>query len=172
MSPPRANLALIAACDRNRVIGRDNGMPWHLPEDLRRFKQLTMGAPVVMGRKTFESILASLGRPLPGRRNLVVSRSASFTQTDVTTYRSLDAALEATAAEPRVFVIGGGELYALAMSQASTIHLTEIDAAHEGDTHFPPIDPREWRETAREAHVSAGAEGLRFAFVTYERVLA
>lgn len=165
----RANLALIAACDRNRVIGRDNSMPWHLPEDLRHFKALTMGAAVVMGRKTFESILASLGRPLPGRRNIVVSRSRRFGVDSVETHSTMESALEAASSVPRAFVIGGGELYAQALPLAATVHLTEIDASFDGDTYFPVLEPAKWIERARDEHVSAGEPPLRFAFVTYVR---
>jgi dihydrofolate reductase len=165
----RSNLALVAAHDRNRVIGRDNAMPWHLPEDLRHFKQLTLGAPVIQGRKTFESIVASLGKPLPGRRNLVVSRSARVID-GAECFTSLDAALDACASAPHVFVIGGGEMYALALPIAARLHLTEIDASFGGDTHFPSFDRRDWREVARDSRSSEGASGLRFAFVTYQRV--
>jgi dihydrofolate reductase len=169
MSRISTHLALVAAMDRDRVIGRDGAMPWHLPEDLRRFKQLTLGAPVVMGRKTFDSIVAALGRPLPGRRSLVVTRTPRDGSNDVRFFGSLDAALASVRGEPQVFVIGGGEIYAQALPFAATLYLTEIDACFAGDTRFPAIDPELWIESERETHTSAGTPPLAFAFVTYRR---
>ena len=158
-------LSLIAAMDRNRLIGRDNTLPWRLPEDLRHFKATTLGKPVIMGRKTWESI----GRPLPGRRNIVVSRNPDYPLQGAERAASLDAAL--TLAEDtgtdEIFVIGGGDLYRQALPRARRLYLTEIDASHEGDAWFPEIPPGEWREVAREEH--RAADGLPFAFVRYER---
>lgn len=161
----RPNLALIAALARNRVIGRDNGMPWHLPEDLKHFKATTLGAPVIMGRRTF----ASIGRPLPGRRNIVITRDASrLAGNAVEVAPSLDAALALAGDTQRVFVIGGGEIYAQAMPLAAHLHLTEIDAEIDGDTHFPPVDPQLWRAVSREPRTH-GDPPLAYAFVTYAR---
>jgi dihydrofolate reductase len=166
----RSNLALVAAFDRNRLIGARGAMPWHLPEDLRHFKQLTLGAPVVQGRKTFESIVTQLGRPLPGRRNIVITRGALRAERGVEFCDALDAALALAGVASPVFVIGGGEIYREAIAYAARLHLTEIDAAFEGDTWFPEIDPKLWRETARANHAQAGAQPLRYAFVTYDRI--
>jgi dihydrofolate reductase len=168
----RSNLALVAALDRNRLIGARGAMPWHLPEDLRHFKQLTLGAPVIQGRKTYESIVAQLGRPLPGRRNIVITRRTVSAARGVEFCDSLDAALALAGVASPVFVIGGGEIYREAIAHAARLHLTEIDAAFEGDTWFPEIDPKSWRETGRDWHVQAGPQPLRYAFVTYDRIRA
>jgi dihydrofolate reductase len=160
-------LSLIAACARNRIIGRDNKMPWHLPADLKRFKAVTMSHPVIMGRKTFESILASLGKPLPGRSNIIVTRNAQFRADGCITVHSLEAALAACGAAAEAFVIGGGEIYRQALPLARRIYLTEIDAEFEGDARFPEFDKTVWRESARETHATGDA-GLAYAFVTYE----
>jgi dihydrofolate reductase len=151
-------VSLVAALARNRVIGTGNRLPWHLPEDLRRFKRLTMGAPVIMGRKTHESI----GKPLPGRRNIVVTRQPGARWEGCEVAGSLEAALAAAGDAPEVFVIGGAELYAAALPRADRLHLTLIDAEYEGNAFFPAFDPADWRETAREP-------GPEFTFVTYER---
>ncbi|HEX5804098.1 MAG TPA: type 3 dihydrofolate reductase [Azospira sp.] len=156
-------LALIAALDRDRLIGRDNALPWRLPEDLRHFKATTLGKPVIMGRKTWES----LGRPLPGRRNIVVSRNADYALQGAELVGSLEAALRLAAEAEEVFVIGGAELYRQALPLAQRLYLTEIDASHAGDAWFPAFAADEWREAAREEHTSA--DGLAYAFVRYER---
>ena len=151
-------VSLVAALARNRVIGAGNRLPWHLPEDLKRFKRLTTGAPVIMGRKTHESI----GKPLPGRRNIVVTRQPGASWHGCEVVHSLEAALAAAGDAPEAFVIGGAELYALALPRADRMYLTLVDADHAGDAWFPEFDPADWRETAREP-------GAGFAFVTYER---
>ena len=153
---------MIAAMARKRVIGRENAMPWHLPEDLKHFKRLTLGHPVVMGRKTYESI----GRPLPGRENIVITRSASLALPGVRVVTSLNEALELTQGKP-AFVIGGAEIYRLALPLADCLHLTEIDIDVDGDTFFPEFDRSEWEQAAREES-PAGAEPS-YAFVTYLR---
>jgi dihydrofolate reductase len=162
-------VSLVVAAAANGVIGRDNAMPWHLPEDLAHFKRLTLGQPVVMGRKTYESILASLGRPLPGRTNIVVTRQPGFAAPGCTVVGSLDAALETARGAEEVFVIGGAEIYRLALPRAKRVYLTRIDAAFEGDATFPALDPAEWRETARAEHPPAGGRPFGFAFLRYER---
>ncbi|MBK8065962.1 MAG: dihydrofolate reductase [Betaproteobacteria bacterium] len=159
----RPRVAMIAAVAANGVIGAGNRMPWHLPEDLRHFKAATLGHPVIMGRKTWESI----GRPLPGRRNVVVSRQRDLQLQGAQLAASLHDALARCADVDEVFVIGGGELYREALPLASRIVLTEIAQAFDGDTRFPALDPGAWRETTRQAQTSA--EGLRFDFVEYER---
>ena len=158
-------LTLIVARARNGVIGRDNQLPWHLPEDLAHFKRVTMGRPIVMGRKTWESI----GRPLPGRRSLVVSRDPHYAAPGAEVVGSLDEALARTAAEPEVFVIGGAQLYAVAAPRAQRLVLTELDADFEGDAHFAAPDPAHWNEVAREHHGPTAERAWGYDFVTYER---
>ena len=162
---PKARLTLIAAVARNGVIGIDQRLPWRLPADLKRFKALTLGHSVIMGRKTWESLPTNF-RPLPGRRNIVVTRDASYRAAGATIVHSLPAAITA-AGHGEAFIIGGAELYAAALPLADSLQLTEIDATFEGDTHFPAVAPREWREAAREGHRDEA--GLGYAFVTYER---
>ncbi|HLB15045.1 MAG TPA: dihydrofolate reductase [Burkholderiales bacterium] len=155
--------ALVAALARNRVIGVGNRLPWRLPEDLARFKRLTMGAPVIMGRKTRESI----GRPLPGRRNIVVTRARDVNWEGCIVAHSLDEALALARDAGEAFVIGGAELYAQALPRADRLYLTLIDADYAGDASFPEFDAAAWREVARESGVSADRVG--YAFVDYER---
>lgn len=156
-------LYLIAAIASNGVIGRDGGMPWRLPEDLKHFKRLTVGHPVIMGRRTWES----LGRKaLPERENIVVTRSKGFEAPGAAVANSLEAALALCAGEALAFVIGGGELYKAALPLAAGLVLTEIHKAYEGDARFPQYDRSRWRETQREGH--AAADGTKFDFVRYE----
>jgi dihydrofolate reductase len=162
---PKTILTLITAVARNGVIGIDNHLPWHLPADLKHFRALTMGRTVIMGRKTWESLPAKF-RPLPGRQNIVVTRNAGYAAEGAVVVTSLPAAL-AAAQSDEAFVIGGAELYTAALPLANRLQLTEIDAAFDGDTHFPVIDPSQWHETAREAHKDEA--GFPYAFVTYER---
>ena len=163
----RPRLSILAAVARNGVIGRDNALPWHLPGDLKRFKALTLGHPVVMGRKTFESILAANGKPLPGRENIVVTRARDYAAAGCRVVHSLEAAL-ACADGAEAFVIGGAEIYVLALPLAERLYLTEIDADFEGDARFPRYDRGDWVEVAREAGPSA-AGGVRYDFALYER---
>ena len=162
---PKTVLTLIAAVARNGVIGIDNRLPWHLPADLKHFRALTMGRTVIMGRKTWES-LPTRFRPLPGRRNIVVTRNPGYRAEGAVVATSLPAAV-AAAQSDEAFLIGGAGLYAAGLALADRLQLTEIDAAFAGDTHFPAIDPSEWRETARETHQDG--TGFGYAFVTYER---
>jgi dihydrofolate reductase len=158
-------VALIAALDHDRAIGRAGGMPWHLPGDLARFKRLTLGKPVLMGRKT----ALSIGRALPGRRNLVLSRSGAAPYAAQETVHSLDEAI-AAAAGAELLVIGGGEVYALALPFATRLHLTEIAArADDADTWFPAFDRTQWREVVREAHAADARHAYAFDFVEYVR---
>ena len=154
---------LVAAVAANGIIGADNRMPWHLPEDLKHFKALTLGHPVIMGRKTHESI----GKPLPGRENIVISRKPGLEIPGVSVASSLEAALALCLGEPVAFVIGGGEIYKAAFPLADGIVLTEIGQAFEGDTKFPDWDRAAFRESQRQSHTSAG--GLPYDFVLYER---
>ena len=159
-------LSLIAAVARNGAIGRGNDLSWKESTDQKHFAATTRGHAVIMGRRTWESLPPRF-RPLPGRRNIVVTRSADFVAPDAETAHSLDAALERLSGEPRVFVIGGAQLYAQALPRVDEMVLTEIDADLEGDVHFPAWNREAFTETAREAHVAA--DGTGFAFVTYRR---
>jgi dihydrofolate reductase len=159
-------ITLIAAVARNRVIGRDGRIPWHVPGDLPRFKQLTLGHPVVMGRRTWES----LGRPLPGRRNIVLSRTPGFEPAGAEVFPTLRAALDACAGAQEVFVIGGTEAYREALAVADRLMLTEIDADVPGDATFPPFDRAAWRETSRETHAAGETFAHRFDYVCYDRL--
>lgn len=154
---------LVAAVAANGVIGADGKLPWRIPEDLRHFKALTLGHPVIMGRKTWES----LGRPLAGRENIVVTRTPGYEAPGAHVAASLDGALALCAGEPVVFVIGGSELYAAALPQADGLVLTEIERDYSGDARFPEWDRSAWLETQRKPQT--GADGLRFDFVLYER---
>ncbi len=151
-------VSLIAAVGRNGVIGAGDAMPWHLPEDFAFFKRTTMGHPMVMGRRTFDSI----GRVLPGRRTIVITRQPRWSHAEVETAHSLPEALSLAGPADEVYVVGGGEVYAEAMPYAHRLLVTEVDLEPDGDVHFPPIDPAVWRETSREAR-----DG--FAWVTYDR---
>ena len=159
-------LSIVAAVARGGVIGRDNTIPWRIPEDVRHFKALTMGHPVVMGRRTWDS-LPDRFRPLPGRRNVVISRNSDWHAEGAERAGSLDEALRLLDGAPQVFVIGGADVYAMALSLADELLLTEIDADVEGDTVFPPFAGVGFEETSRELLVSEA--GLSLSFVTYAR---
>ena len=163
---PMPALALIAAVARNGVIGVDGRLPWRLPEDLRRFRALTAGHSIIMGRRTWQSI----GRALPGRQNIVVTRDNAFIAEGADVAHSFDAALDRVGCPPPTFCIGGGELYRAALPRADTVHVTELARDFDGDATFPALDPRVWRETARESHAADDVNDFDFAFVTYERV--
>ena len=153
---------LIAAVAANGVIGRQGRLPWHLPEDLKHFKRLTLGHPIIMGRRTWES----LGELLPGREHIVVTRRPGYEAPGAAVASSLNAALALCAAEPIVFVIGGRALFAEALPLAAGLVMTEIHRDYQGDTWFPPYDRSRWRETQREHHVAP--DGTKFDFVLYE----
>lgn len=159
-------VSCVVAVARNGVIGRDNAMPWRLPDDLAHFKALTLGKPVIMGRLTWES----LGRPLPGRHNIVVTRNPGYVAAGASVVGSLDAAFAAAGAVPEAVVIGGGELYARALPRTDVIHLTEVDAEPPGDTRFPPLDPAQWHETWREAHPADARHAHTFVFRRLQRI--
>lgn len=164
-------VALIWAMSRNRVIGRNNALPWHLSEDLRYFKRVTFGKPVIMGRKTWESI----GRPLPGRTNIVVTRDENFQAEGVKVVHSLEQAI--ALAENIAFldgvdeaiVMGGAEIYALALPSAQRLYLTQIHAEVEGDASFPELDLSAWQEVAREDHPATGPNPYDYSFIIYDR---
>lgn len=156
-------LSIIAAVARNGVIGIDNRLPWRLPEDLQHFKRLTLGHHLIMGRKTFESI----GRPLPGRVTVILTRDPSYRVQACLTAGSIEDALRLCGDDPEVFGVGGAELYAQLLPMADRLYLTEIEADYTGDAFFPAFDRRQWQELAREPHVSD--TGLAYTFVTYQR---
>jgi dihydrofolate reductase len=161
-------IALIVALDRNYAIGRDGEMPWHLPDDLKRFKALTLGKPVLMGSRTARAI----GRALPDRGNLVMTRGETAPYPEQRVVHSLEEAIR-IANGAGLAVIGGGEIFALALPRATIMHLTWVDAAVDGaDAFFPRYDPREWRETARVEHPADARHAHAFAFVDYERALS
>jgi dihydrofolate reductase len=166
-STHRPTLSLIAAVARNGAIGRGNALLWNEPADQRHFRGVTMGCPVVMGRRTWDSLPPRF-RPLPGRRNIVLSRDAAWHAAGAERASSLDDALTRAADASKVFVIGGGEVYAHALPRADELVLTEIDADLDGDTFFPAWERSRFAVASREEHISAG--GVRYAFVTYRRV--
>ncbi len=154
---------LVAAIARNGVIGAGGKLPWRLPQDLKHFKQLTLGHPVIMGRRTWES----LGKPLPGRENIVISRKPGFEASGAGVAQSLEAAVALCTGEAVAFVIGGAEIYAAALPLADGLVLTEIEQDFEGDTRFPDWDRGAWRVAQKVTHASK--EGVRFSYVRYER---
>jgi len=164
------DVVLVVAVARNGVIGAKGTMPWHLPADLKHFKAKTLGKPMIMGRKTFDSI----GRPLPGRDTVVITRQSDFAVEGVHVAPSLEAALPLAEklakarAVQEIAVVGGGQIYAQVMPLATRIEYTEIDLEPEGDAHFPPLDPNEWIELSREEH-AAENERPAFRFLTYVR---
>lgn len=164
-------LAIIVAAAENGVIGRNNALPWHLPEDLRYFKRVTMGKPIVMGRKTYEAI----GKPLPGRTNIVITRNSAFRAEGVKVVSSLEAALElagnvaAIDGVEEAVVIGGSEIYQSAIPLADRLYITEVHASVEGDAVLPRIDWAQWRETSREYHAAQAPDHYDYSFVCYER---
>jgi len=167
LNPQSPRISIIVAYAANRVIGRDGKMPWHLSEDLKRFRRLTMGHHIVMGRKTWESI----GRLLPGRKHIIVSRKSGYDVPGAKVVDSLEAAVAAARDDSEIFVIGGGEIYALVLPIADRIYATEIARKYEGDTYFPELEGGKWRVAAREPrHDEAG--GFDYSFVTYERARA
>ncbi|GGE59152.1 dihydrofolate reductase [Priestia taiwanensis] len=156
-------ISLIWAMDENRLIGKDNDLPWRLPAELAYFKRTTMGQPIIMGRKTYESI----GRPLPGRENIVVTRNSDFTAEGVTVVHSLHEALEQTK-ETEAFVIGGAQIYKEALPLASRLYVTHIHHAFEGDTYFPEI-PKEWKVISSEKGLNDEKNPYDYDFVVYEK---
>ena len=165
----QARLVLIAAMAKNRTIGINNTLPWRLPEDLQHFKALTVGRPIVMGRKTWES----LGRPLPGRAHFVVSRDENYRHEAIQVFTSLPDAIRAAkeaaskAGVEEIFVIGGADIYGQALLLADRLELTEINQEFAGDAFFPAISAQDWKEVSRENHLSAN--GLGYDFVRWER---
>lgn len=164
-------LVILAAMDRNNAIGKDNTLPWHLPADLKRFKALTLGKPLLMGRKTAES----LGRVLPGRRNLVLTRNGMAPFAGMEAVASVEEALRIATEDgaSELCVIGGAEIYALCLARAKRMHLTHVDTAVEGaDAFFPQFNVTDWRITARETHPADAKHSFGFEFVDYSRPVA
>lgn len=159
-------LEFVVAVARNGVIGRDNALPWRLPADLQHFKRTTMGRPILMGRRTWES----LGRPLPGRMNLVLTRARDYVAAGATVVHTLDEALHAAAGAEALMVIGGAEIYRELLPRAAVLHLTEVAADVDGDVRFPEWDRAAWREVWRESHPADEKHAHPFAFVRLERV--
>lgn len=162
MSTPK-NISLVVAYTNNRVIGKDGGMPWHLPEDLAHFKRATMGYPIIMGRTTWLSI----GRPLPGRRNIVLSRNPEFKPQGAEVYTDIKAALDSCPEAEKICIIGGEQIFRLALPIANEIIATEIQSDIDGDTWFPEIDASLWLETQRESQPESN--GIHYDFVIYQR---
>lgn len=160
-------ISMVVAATENDVIGRDNGMPWHLPDDLKYFKARTMGKPMLMGRKTFESI----GKPLPGRTSVVLTRDPEWHADGVVIVRSLDEALCWAESVPELCAVGGAEIFRLVMPMARRLFLTRIHASIPGDTFFPRPDPREWREVERAEHPADARHAYAMTFLTLDRVV-
>jgi dihydrofolate reductase len=157
---------MIVAAATNNVIGRDGGMPWHLSADLKRFKAITMGKPIVMGRLTFESI----GKPLPGRRNIVISRQSGFVAEGCEVVASPTAALAAAADAPEIMVIGGGRIYQQLLPLADRVYLTRVHASPEGDAYFPDLPASEWRLIEREDFPVSNERPTGYSFELYQRI--
>lgn len=170
----RLPIVLVVAVAENGVIGQGNTIPWRLKSDLQRFKAITLNKPIIMGRKTYQSI----GRPLPGRTNIVVTRDPAFQARGVVVASSFEAAEQVAAGDAlrrfatEIVVVGGAEIYAHWLPTASRIELTEVHTSPEGDTKFPVIDPAAWQETARERHVAGPDDTADFSYVTYRRCAA
>ena len=162
-----SRIALVVARAANGVIGNRGSIPWRIPEDMRRFKQLTMGKPCIMGRKTWESLPK---KPLPGRLNIVVTRDPHYAAEGAVVVHSVEQGMARAESENpvEIEVIGGEEIYRATLPRADVIHLTEVLEDYPGDAYFPALDPRDWREAAREKHVSES--GLKFRFITLERM--
>jgi len=161
MNKPR--ISIIVAMAKNRTIGINNTLPWRCPEDLKHFKSLTMGHHMIMGRKTFDSI----GKPLPGRTTVVISRNPALKIEGCIIAHSLHEAIAASAGDEEVFIVGGAELYKQALPLADTLYLTEIQQEVEGDAHFPAFDIKNWQEITREARQQTVPQALSFHFITY-----
>jgi dihydrofolate reductase len=160
-------ISYVVAVSKNGVIGREGGLPWHISSDLKRFKEITMGKPVVMGRKTWESLPR---RPLPGRRNIVITRSRDFAADGAEVAATPEEALRLCGDVPEVAVIGGGEIYRLFWPLVDRLYLTEVDLEVAGDTHFPAVSPAEWREVGREIHPRGEKDSAAFTLRILDRM--
>ena len=157
------SLSIICGMDENRLIGSDNALPWHLPADMVYFKKTTMGKPILMGRKTYESI----GKPLPGRRNIIISRDSSYQAEGCDIASSIEAAIDLVDDQPEAMLIGGASLYEQTMVVADSLYITEIHHQFSGDAWFPAIDPGNWKEVWREEHPTDERNKFNYAFVKY-----
>ncbi len=158
-------LSIIVAIAKNRAIGKENQLLWHISEDLKRFKRITMGCPVIMGRKTFES----LGRPLPGRKNIIITRNTSLCYEDCECYGSIEEAIASCNDDKEVFIIGGGEIYKQTISIADKLYLTVVHHNYDADTFFPEIDPMQWEETNFESFERGEKFEYPYSFIDYTR---
>lgn len=163
--------SLIAAVASNNVIGKDNDLIWYIPEDLKYFKRTTSGKPVVMGRKTFESIVDRIGKPLPNRRNIVITRQSDYDALGADVVSDINTGIfqGKQAAEGEFFILGGAQIYAETINLCDRLYITEVHKDYEGDSHFPKIDPAIWTETQREDHKGDGQDIPDYSFVIYER---
>jgi dihydrofolate reductase len=159
-------ISIIVAMDANGVIGHDNELPWHLPADLQHFKKTTMGKPILMGRKTYESI----GRPLPGRTNIVITRDSRYQAAGCVVVNSIDAAMEAAGEQEEIMVIGGAEFYRQVLPHTNTIYLTRIHATFDGDTAFPELKDADWREVERSDQAADEKNPHDYSFIRLDRV--
>lgn len=159
-------LSIVVAMAANGIIGRDNRLPWHLPADLQHFKQTTMGKPILMGRKTYESI----GRPLPGRTNIVITRDSQYRAAGCVVVNSIDAALEAAGEQDEIMIIGGADFYRQVLPQADTIYLTLVHESFEGDTRFPDLHDADWREVERSDHAADSRNPHDYSFIRLDRI--
>jgi dihydrofolate reductase len=171
-TPPTTHLKLIVACAQNRVIGLRGKMPWHIPSELKQFKRLTMGQPLIMGHTTWDSIIASLGHPLPGRHSIVLTRKLGWAAEGATTANSIDQAIAACADAPTAWVIGGAQVYAqfLSHSLLNECHVTEIKADFEGDAWFTQLNPLVWKIISRTPNAPEPSNCLSFDTVVYQRI--
>jgi dihydrofolate reductase len=158
-------IGLVVAVDNNNVIGKDNKLIWHLPADLKMFKELTMGAPIVMGRKTFESI----GKPLPGRTTVIITRNPEYKVEGCIVALSLKEGLSMVGKEPKVYVIGGGEIFKEAMPLADKLYLTRIHHSFEGDVYFPEVDMNQWEEESRQDFEPDEKNAFSYSFFCYRK---
>jgi dihydrofolate reductase len=159
-------ISFVVAVSRNGVIGREGGLPWHISSDLKRFKEITMGKPLIMGRKTWDSLPR---KPLPGRRNIVITRQPGFAADGAEVAATAEEALRLAGDAPEIAVIGGGEVYRLFWPVVDRLYLTEVDLDVTGDTHFPDPDPGEWREVARELHPKGERDSASFTLRILDR---
>jgi dihydrofolate reductase len=159
-------ISIIVAMDANGVIGHDNELPWHLPADLQHFKKTTMGKPILMGRKTYESI----GRPLPGRTNIVITRDSRYQAAGCVVVNSIDAAMEVAGEQEEIMVIGGAEFYRQVLPHTNTIYLTRIHATFDGDTAFPELKDADWREVERSDQAADEKNPHDYSFIRLDRV--
>ena len=164
-------IAYVVAMDENRVIGRDNDLPWRLPDDMRWFREKTMGKPCIMGRKTYDS-LPERFRPLPGRRNIVVTRNSDYQAPGAVVVHSIDEALQAAADSEEVIIVGGGDLFRRLMPEVDRLYLTQVRGAVEGDVFFPPFDLSQWREQFRQEHPADERHALPFTWLILDRMAA